>query len=150
MCPQNEFLCCVSSSGVLLGGGRAWEFRSWGAVVASHQLRGRVPRKEAGDLPGNQQGISCNFIKMEPTLGYFPLSFDKLMFFNGANLSAEHSGQLCYNQTSSAEVGTLKISVAFSPHSATSIQKLYVSFDSLCSLKGSKRYVSTTSPPTCS
>ena len=106
--------------------------------MASHQLRGRVPRKEAGDLSGNQQGISCKFIKKEPTLGYFTLSFDKLTFFNGANLSAEHSGQLCYKQTRSAEVGTLKISMAFSLHSATSIQKLYVSFDHLCSLRGSE------------
>lgn len=126
LCPWKEFLLCVSSSGELLEGERAWEFRSWGAVVASHQLRGRVPRKEAGDLSVNQQGISCNFIKMELALAYFTLSFDKLTFFNGANLSADHSGQLCYNQTSSNQVGTLNISMEFSIHSATSTQKLYV------------------------
>jgi len=44
--------------------------------VVSHQLRGRVPRKEAGALSWNQQRISCNFIKMEQTLGYFTLSFE--------------------------------------------------------------------------
>lgn len=106
--------------------------------MVAHWLRSRVPRKEAGDLSANQQGISCNFIKMELSPEYFTLSFDTLTFFSRANLVAEHSGQLCYNQTSSGEVGTLKISMAFSLHSATSTQKLYMSFDHLSSLGGSK------------
>lgn len=90
--------------------------------MSSHWLRGRVPWKEAVKEPGNQQGIDCNFVKMEPSLGYFTLSFDISTFFRGPNFSAEHSHQLCYNQASSAGVGTLIISMTFSLHSATPIQ----------------------------
>lgn len=87
--------------------------------MASHWLRGRVTRKEESDLSGNHQRNSCNFVKREPAVGYFTLSFDKLTFFNGPNFSAKHSDQLYHNQASLAEVGTLKISTAFSlrlPH----------------------------------
>lgn len=66
-----------------------------------HQLRVRVQRKEAGELAGNQQGISCNFTKTGSPLEYFTLSFDKMTFFSRAILSGlhlgEHSGHLYNN-----------------------------------------------------
>lgn len=147
---MDELLLCVSSLRELLDGERVWEFRSWGSVVSSHQLRITLPRKEAGDLPRTQLWINCNYIKIVLTLEYFTLSFDKLSFFVGVNPSVEYSGELCYNQSTSAEVATLKISLAFFFNSATSIQKSYVSFDCLCSLKDSKLYTSATCIPTCS
>lgn len=110
---MEELLLCVSSLRELLDGERVWEFRSWGSVVSSHQLRITLPRKEAGDLPRTQLWINCNYIKIVLTLEYFTLSFDKLSFFVGVNPSVEYSGELCYNQSTSAEVATLKISLNF-------------------------------------
>lgn len=147
--PWEELLLCVSSSRELLDGEIVWEIGSWVSVVSSHQLRTTVPRKEAGDLPRTQLRINCNCIRIVLTLECFTLSFDKLAFFIGLSPSVECSGELCCNHSTSAGVGTLKISMAFSFHSATSIRKPCVSFDCLCSLKGPKLYKSATCIPTC-